>query len=120
MPIPLPKHVIDFANPEQMPIEREIDDPALVDAPYSSRSWRHFTESQKNALAGIWEAGSHLHRCEFQYDEMCHLLEGTVRLTDSDGISRTFGPGDTFVVAAGFKGIWENLTQVRKVYFILG
>ncbi|WP_277538186.1 cupin domain-containing protein [Pseudomonas baetica] len=48
------------------------------------------------------------------------MLEGTVRLTDAEGISRTFGPGDSFVVASGFQGIWENLTTVRKVYFILG
>ncbi|WP_137887673.1 cupin domain-containing protein [Pseudomonas sp. 2FE] len=60
-------------------------------------------------------------RCECDYDEMCHILEGTVRLTDADGVAKTFGPGDSFVVAAaGLKGTWENITLVRKVYFILG
>ncbi|WP_238474330.1 hypothetical protein [Pseudomonas cavernicola] len=24
---------------------------------------------------------------------MCHILEGTVRLTDADGVAKTFGPG---------------------------
>jgi uncharacterized cupin superfamily protein len=43
-----------------------------------------------------------------------------VRLTDAEGVARTFGPGDSFVVASGFQGTWENLTPVRKVYFILG
>jgi uncharacterized cupin superfamily protein len=33
---------------------------------------------------------------------------------------RPSGRGDSFVVAAGFKGTWENITLVRKVYFILG
>jgi uncharacterized cupin superfamily protein len=51
---------------------------------------------------------------------MCHILEGTVRLTDADGVAKTFGPGHSFVVAAGFKGTWENITPVRKVYFIPG
>lgn len=59
-------------------------------------------------------------RCECDYDEMCHILEGTVRLTDADGVAKTFGPGDSFVVAAEFRGAWENITPVRKVYFILG
>lgn len=116
----LPRHVIDFANPELAPQEREINDPAIVDAPYQSRSWRHFAAPEKSAIAGIWEAGVHLEHCECDYDELCHILEGTVRLTDTDGMAKTFGPGDSFVVAAGFKGTWENLTPVRKVYFILG
>jgi hypothetical protein len=50
---------------------------------------------------------------------MCHILEGEVRLTDKDGTARTFGAGESFVVSAGFEGTWENLTHVRKVFFIL-
>jgi uncharacterized cupin superfamily protein len=116
----LPQHVINFANPQLIPKELEVNDPALVDAPYRSSSWRHFVAPQKNAVAGIWEAGPHLERCQCDYDELCHILEGTVRLTDAQGVSCTFGPGASFVVAAGFQGTWENLTAVRKVYFILG
>lgn len=114
-----PLHIIDFADPELPVVELDTTDPALVDTPYRSRSWRHFVDPQKKATAGIWEAPPHLERCECDYDELCHLLEGQVRLTDSDGISQSFQAGDTFVVAAGFKGTWENLTHVRKVFMIL-
>ncbi|CAI8824146.1 Cupin_3 domain-containing protein [Pseudomonas sp. IT-P100] len=114
-----PDHIIDFANPELPVVELETSDPALVDAPYRSRSWRHFMAPEKNAVAGIWEAPEHLERCECDYDELCHLLEGHVRLTDSKGVSQEFKTGATFVVAAGFKGTWENLTPVRKVFMIL-
>ncbi|TBV07684.1 cupin domain-containing protein [Phytopseudomonas dryadis] len=105
---PLPTHVIDFANP------------ARVDTAYRSQSWRHFVEPRKNAVGGIWAAGPHREHCVCDYDELCHLLEGRVRLTDAEGNSRTFEAGATFVVAAGFTGTWENLTPVRKVYLILG
>lgn len=115
----LPTGVIDFANPAILEAQREISDPALVDTPYISSSWRHFTSDDQKALSGFWEAPAHLHRCEFAHTELCHLLKGSVRLTDSYGIARTFGPGDSFVVQKGFKGIWENLDDVRKVYFIL-
>lgn len=115
----LPDHVIDFANPEVLALAFETCDPALVDRPYQSRSFRHFVARNKRATAGIWEAPEHLERCDCDYDELCHLLEGRVRLTDSQGQGREFGPGDTFVVAAGFKGTWENLTPVRKVFMIL-
>lgn len=115
-----PRHVIDFATPDLAPQERQIDDPALVDTPYRSRSWRHFSAPRKNAVAGIWEAGAHLERCACDYDELCHILAGSVRLTDAEGVAKTFAAGDSFVVAAGFEGTWENLTPVRKLYFILG
>ena len=116
----LPAHVVDFADSPVEPLVRDITDPAIVEAPYRSRTWRHFTNPEKKFTAGVWEAGSHKEYCDCDYDELCHILEGRVRLTDAEGISREFGPGDTFVVAAGFKGTWENLTDVRKVYVILG
>lgn len=114
-----PQHVIDFANPQLAPVEFVTDAPKAVDTPYTARSWRHFVEPSKNATGGIWEAPPHLERCECDYDELCHLLEGRVRLTDSEGVSQEFAAGATFVVAAGFKGTWENLTKVRKVFLIL-
>lgn len=114
-----PRHVIGFDCTAMAPKETTIDDPRLVDAPYRSKSWRHFQNDAKGAVAGIWEAEPHLERCTCDFDEMCHILEGRVRLTDALGVSREFGPGDSFVVAAGFDGTWENLTPVRKVFFIL-
>jgi uncharacterized cupin superfamily protein len=94
-------------------------DPAVVDRPYRALSWRHFQNEAKGAAAGIWEAEPHLERCACDYDELCHILEGQVRLTDTEGRARIFGPGESFVVGAGFRGTWENLTPVRKVFFIL-
>lgn len=114
-----PEHVIGFETAGIAPRETVVDDPAAVDTPYTSRSWRRFENSEKGAIAGIWEAGPHKERCKCDYDELCHILEGDVRLTDAAGTSRTFGAGDSFVVAAGFDGTWENLSDVRKVFFIL-
>ncbi len=114
-----PEHVIAFDAVAITPRDTLIDDPAAVDTPYESRSWRHFETSEKGAIAGIWQAGPHKERCKCDYDELCHILEGDVRLTDSSGQARMFGAGDSFVVAAGFDGTWENLTKVRKVFFIL-
>lgn len=114
-----PRHVVAFDAEALPPREIVTDDPAVVDTPFTARSWRHFTQDEKGARAGIWEAGPHRERVACDYDEMCHLLEGEVRLTDADGVARSFGPGDSFVVARGFTGTWENLTFVRKVFFIL-
>ena len=113
-----PAHVIAFRT-DTPPRETRVEDPAIVDAPYDAKSWRCFTDASGRAISGIWEAGPHREHCDCDYDEMCHILEGQVRLTDKDGTAQTFGPGDSFVVAAGFQGTWENLTPVRKVFFIL-
>jgi uncharacterized protein len=118
-PDALPAHVIAFDTSAQ-PREIRVDDPTLVDAPYTARSWRCFGSGDGRAVSGIWEAGPHLERCACDFDEMCHILEGQVRLTDASGNSTIFGPGDSFVVAAGFRGTWENLGFVRKLFFILG
>jgi uncharacterized cupin superfamily protein len=112
-----PDHVIVF-DTSIAPRETRIDDPALVDTPYVSKSWRCFSSDDSRVVSGIWEAGPHLERCVCDFDEMCHILEGEVRLTDASGRSQKFGPGDSFVVAAGFNGTWENLSFVRKVFLI--
>lgn len=114
-----PRHVISFDANATAPREIVTDDPAVVDTPFRAESWRHFSNDAKGALSGIWQAGPHLERVDCDYDEMCHLLEGEVRLTDAQGNARVFGPGESFVVERGFKGTWENLSFVRKIYFIL-
>ncbi|WAC26607.1 cupin domain-containing protein [Ancylobacter sp. SL191] len=114
-----PRHVIAF-DADAVPARDIVtDDPAVVDVPFVAQSRRHFTQVEKGAFSGIWEAPPHRERVDCDYDEMCHLLEGRVRLTDAAGQAREFGPGESFVVARGFKGTWENLTHVRKVFFIL-
>lgn len=117
-PVSSPAHVIAI-DTAAAPREIRVDDPSLVDTPYSARSWWCFESGDGRAMSGLWEAGPHLERCHCDYDEMCHILEGHVRLTDASGQTRTFGPGESFVVAAGFQGTWENLGFVRKVFFIL-
>jgi len=51
-------------------------------------------------------------------NELCVLTEGRVRISDDHGRFWTFGPGDCFVMPAGFRGVWEVLEPARKFYAI--
>ena len=50
--------------------------------------------------------------------EFCYLIEGDVKISDSEGNYSEFSAGDAFVVEPGFDGVWESKTAVRK-YFVI-
>jgi uncharacterized cupin superfamily protein len=41
-----------------------------------------------------------------------------VRIVGDDGSESVFGAGDSFVIPAGFTGIWEVLEPARKLYAV--
>jgi uncharacterized cupin superfamily protein len=47
------------------------------------------------------------------------IIEGRARLTDAQGAGVEFGPGEAFVIAAGFEGTWESVGRLTKIYAIL-
>ena len=68
--------------------------------------------------AGIWQCTPGRWRVTYAQDELCIMLSGRLVITDSDGKSRRFAAGDTFVIPAGFHGIWEVLETVRRVFAV--
>ncbi len=81
--------------------------------------WTAFSGEAKSVIAGIWESEAFkkgLKRPAMV--EYFYMLEGTVRLTDADGNSEEFGPGQGVMIKPGFDGTWESLTKVRKHFFI--
>jgi uncharacterized cupin superfamily protein len=84
------------------------------------QAWNHYSDPSGQFHAGIWqgEPGAWRVFYDAHEEELCTLLEGTVRLTDAGGLQREFSAGATFVVPGGFTGIWENVTRVRKIYAI--
>jgi uncharacterized cupin superfamily protein len=77
-----------------------------------------FTDATGRFCAGLWSSSQGAWRVAYTENEMCVLTEGRVRITDDHGRSWTFGPGDCFVVPAGFQGLWEVLEPARKFYAI--
>ena len=67
---------------------------------------------------GFWAAQPGTSPIHYTKDELCTLLEGTVRLTSEDGIVATYTAGDTFLIPKGFKGTWETVAAVRKFFAV--
>ncbi|MFM7462073.1 MAG: cupin domain-containing protein [Burkholderiales bacterium] len=64
----------------------------------------------KLALGGLSEFGPHQHKY-FQ------VLSGRCRVTDDTGLSKEYGPGDSFI--GGLRGTFEVLEPILKRYMIV-
>lgn len=68
--------------------------------------------------SGVWEAEPATWRVHYTEHEYCEILEGRLRMQHEDGDQREVGPGDRFVIPAGWRGTWQVLERTRKVYVI--
>ena len=68
--------------------------------------------------AGFWSGEPGRSEVHYRKDEFCVLLAGVVRLIDEQGQAQTYRAGDTFLIPNGFKGVWETVEPVRKLYAI--
>ena len=107
----------EFAGSEE---KLELDPTRLAAAsPVPVQHVRNlFTDDTGHFFGGIWRSSQGAWRVAYTENELCVLTEGRVRISDDSGNSWTFGPGDCFVMPAGFNGLWEVLEPARKFYAI--
>lgn len=103
------------------PLEPDVSVPGadrlLAGAP-EHRVWNYFTDSTQTFFAGRWSGTRGKWRVRYTENELCVMTAGRVVISSESGESATFGPGDAFVVPAGFSGTWEVLEDCSKIYAI--
>jgi uncharacterized protein len=117
--------VIDFAI-NQVEVEHGTVEQNKVVAGVASdantkitmQTYNHYTDPTEQFFAGFWHSSVGAKSVSYTEEEVCVILEGRVRLTDLAGNAKEFGAGSTFVLPAGFKGTWETLEPVKKIYVI--
>ena len=117
--------VIDFAK-NQVEVEENTVPQERVVAGIASdantkitmQTYNHYTDPTEQFFAGIWQSSVGAKTVDYTEEEICVILEGRVRLTDLAGNAKEFGADSTFALPAGFKGTWETLEPVKKVYVI--
>jgi uncharacterized cupin superfamily protein len=77
-----------------------------------------FADSSGHFFCGVWSSTPGIWRVSYTENEFCHLLSGRISITDTDGRGEAFGPGDSFVIPAGFVGTWRVMEAAQKVYAI--
>jgi uncharacterized cupin superfamily protein len=70
-------------------------------------------------FCGVWTSTPGSWQVSYSEEEFCVILEGQAVLTDAEGTVSKVGPGDAFVIPAGFTGLWQTLTPLKKLYAIL-
>lgn len=95
--------------------------PPTADYAEVSPGWREVEHRAAlgvpGALAGAWEGAPGSVRIPvWPYHEVCVLLTGRVAVEDAAGARREFGPGESFLVPAGFDGWWHTLEPTRKIF----
>jgi uncharacterized cupin superfamily protein len=78
----------------------------------------YFSDRTGRLHSGIWESSEGRWRVRYSENEFCHITRGRVRVEDATGRRWEFRQGDSFVIPAGFAGIWEVLEPVSKLYVI--
>lgn len=91
----------------------------LLSGEYQTTTWNHHTGENGRLFCGVWESTPGKVVIDYTEWEFCHLISGRIVLTAEDGVSWAFGPGDAFMIPAGFRGTWETVEAVRKHYVIL-
>jgi uncharacterized cupin superfamily protein len=78
----------------------------------------YFSDASQQFHCGRWSSSPGKWRIRYSESEFCCLTEGRVALENLDGERWEFGPGEGFVVPAGFDGTWQVIERCTKFYAI--
>ncbi len=103
------------------PVDPEVSEPPaerLLSGTPELEVRNYFSDPSQQFFAGRWSATRGKWRVRYSEHELCVMTAGRVVLESASGERSSFGPGDAFVVPAGFVGTWEVIEDCSKVYAI--
>jgi uncharacterized cupin superfamily protein len=84
-------------------------------------TWSHYDSAAGEFSCGVWqcEPGSWNIQFAANKEEFFCVIEGRVRLHQSDGTMVEIAAGEAAVIPAGFVGRFEVIEMVKKYYVVL-
>lgn len=107
-----------FSTPNSAPITDDLGGWKPVEGKPTMKTWLEHVPADGKFLTGYWEATPGTYQVTYNADEMVHMFKGKATLTNTAGESKTYVGGDSFFVEAGFKGTWNTIETVQKIFAI--
>jgi uncharacterized protein len=101
---------IDYPRPER-----------LVKGNPRRTTWNHYSNDTGEVFSGVWacEAGSWRIEMGATEDEFFFVTQGRCRLHDDHGVVVEVSAGQSLVIPAGFKGVFEVVEPMQKHYMMV-
>lgn len=100
------------------PVTADLDGWVVVEGTPSMKTFVQHTSNDGSMISGYWEATPGTYHATYTEYEFVHIMEGKLTITPDGGTPVVLGPGDAFVVEAGFKGLWKIEETIRKHFAI--
>jgi uncharacterized cupin superfamily protein len=109
--------IVDFRMPQSSEASSPAADRILSGDPRHQVT-NYFSDDTQQFHTGVWSSTRGKWRIRYSESEFCCLTRGRVALENLGGQRWEFGPGEGFLVPAGFSGTWEVLEDCTKFYAI--
>jgi hypothetical protein len=101
------------------PLTPEVSTPTadrLIDGHPVHSVANYFSDPTQQFFAGRWSSTPGTWRVRYTESELCVMTSGRVIIKKDGGAAFSAGPGDAFVIPAGFSGTWTVLEPCTKIY----
>jgi hypothetical protein len=113
------KHLFKLDNQQAVEVITEtLEGWKIIDGQPTMKTWILYTSNDGSMVSGIWTATPGTYHATYAEYEFVHLIEGRITITPDGEDPMHVGPGDAFVVEAGFAGTWEIKEPVLKHFDI--
>ncbi|MFQ3345918.1 MAG: putative cupin superfamily protein [Porticoccaceae bacterium] len=113
------KHLFKLDNQQSTEVICEdLDGWKVIEGRPTMKTWILHTSNDGSMISGIWTATPGTYHATYSEYEFVHLIEGRIIITPEGEEPLDVGPGDAFVVEAGFKGTWQIKEAVVKHFDI--
>lgn len=107
-------HFVDFATVQTEPVVFEMAPEKVLSGQPRWRVWRHVDGPEFRS--GIFESTPGTWLFEMSVHEYVTVMKGRCVVHHEDGSSASFGPGDSFALAPGYRGTMEVVETVTEQF----
>ncbi|MDB5553439.1 MAG: hypothetical protein JWL86_3423 [Rhizobium sp.] len=112
-------YVVKLGPPDSVAaVTTDLDGWTVVEGAPTMKTCVLHTSDDGSMISGYWEATPGTYHATYTEYEFVHIIAGKLIITPDGGTPVTLGPGDAFVVEAGFKGLWKIEETIRKHFAI--